>query len=313
MSFFTLYQPVHEIGARPDQGNGQNLSSRAAKEIGFSDTQEDGDKRQIFLRWRKGCMRDLRSTRINRMQRGLILGILVLFPVAALGGSPHPQELGQTSGEHDPYLVCEQGKRQSPINIVTTEHEGRHHDLVFRYQPTALHIVHDGHSFKGLSQSNSIVLFDGRSYQFLQAHFHDPSEHHIDGVSYAMEMHLVHKSSEGKLLVIGVLAQEGEEQKELARAGDWVEKQVGHRMLQSGEEVAGGYQLDLMKVLPKNREHFYAYGGSLTTPPCTEGVQWIVIKEPIELSKAQIDRFMRAYGPIARPVQPLGNREIEAQ
>jgi carbonic anhydrase len=128
-----------------------------------------------------------------------------------------------------------------------------------------------------------------------------------------MELHLVHKDSEGKLLVIGVLAQEGEEQKEFARVGAWVKKQIGHRMLQSGEEVAGAYQFDLMNVLPKNREHFYAYHGSLTTPPCTEGVQWIVLKESIELSKAQIHRFMRAYGPIARPVQPLHHRQLEAQ
>jgi carbonic anhydrase len=230
-----------------------------------------------------------------------------------LGEAPHPQDSGQTSGEHDPYLVCEQGQRQSPINIVTSEHEGKHHDLVFRYQPTSGHIVHNGHSFQALSESTRIVLLDGHSYQLLQAHFHDPSEHHIDGVSYAMELHLVHKDSEGKLLVIGVLAQEGEEQKELARLFAWVEQQIGHRMLQAGEEVAGVDQFDLMKILPKDLKHFYAYGGSLTTPPCTEGVQWIVLKEPIELSKAQINRFMQAYGPIARPVQPLHNREIKAQ
>ena len=84
-------------------------------------------------------------------------------------------------------------------------------------------------------------------------------------------------------------------------------------MLQSGEEVAGEYQFDPMKFLPKNREHFYTYEGSLTTPPCTEGVQWVVLKESIELSKDQIDRFMGAYGPIARPVHPLHNREIETQ
>jgi carbonic anhydrase len=159
-----------------------------------------------------------------------------------------------------------------------------------------------------------MVVLDGKSYQLLQGHFHDPSEHHIDGVSYAMELHLVHKDSEGKLLVIGVLAQEGGEHKELARAGAWVKKQVGHRMVQAGEEVTGSDQLfDLMKVLPKDLKHFYAYGGSLTTPPCTEGVQWIVLKEPIELSKEQISHFMQAYGPIARPVQPLRDREIQAQ
>ena len=254
-----------------------------------------------------------RSTRRHIIPRGLIFAVLCFFPTAAFGGSPHSQESGQTSGEHDPYLVCEQGKRQSPINIVTSEHEGKHHDLVFRYQPTSVHIVHDGHSFQALSESIRMVMFDGQSYHLLQGHWHDPSEHHLDGVSYAMELHLVHKDSEGKLLVIGVLAQEGEENQELARAGAWVEKQVGHRMLQAGEEVAGAYQADIMKVLPKDLKHFYAYGGSLTTPPCTEGVQWIVLKEPIELSKAQISRFMQAYGPIARPVQPLRDREIQAQ
>jgi len=110
-------------------------------------------------------------------------------------------------------------------------------------------------------------------------------------------------------MVIGVFAQEGEEHKELALAGAWVELQVGHRMLKSGEEVAGTYQFDLMKVLPKDRAHFYAYGGSLTTPPCTEGVQWVVLKEPIELSGDQVHRFIRAYGPIARPVHPPRQRD----
>jgi carbonic anhydrase len=258
-------------------------------------------------------MRASRSTRNQTIARGLVFAVLCLFPAGALGEAPHPQDSGQTSGEHDPYLVCEQGQRQSPINIVTSEHEGKHHDLVFRYQPAAMHIVHNGHSFQGLSESNRMVVFDGQSYQFLQGHFHDPSEHHLDGVSYAMELHLVHKNSAGKLLVVGVLAKEGEEQKEMARLFAWVEQQIGHRMLQAGEEVEGAYQADLMKVLPKDLKHFYAYGGSLTTPPCTEGVQWIVLKEPIELSKAQISRFMQAYGPIARPVQPLHNREIKAQ
>jgi len=258
-------------------------------------------------------MIDLRSRITNCLQRGIVLAVLCFLPSTVFGSSPPSQDSGRTSGTNDPYLICEQGKRQSPVNIVTSEHEDKHHDLVFRYQSTALHVIHDGHSLKAFSESNSMVLLDGHSYQFLQFHFHDPSEHHIDGVAYPMELHLVHKDSEGTVLVIGVLAQEGEEHKELAQAGAWIEKQVGHRLLQAGEEVAGAYQLSLMKVLPEDLEHFYAYSGSLTTPPCTEGVQWIVFKEPIELSKDQIYRFMRAYGPTARPVQPLRNREIETQ
>ena len=254
-----------------------------------------------------------RSRIMNSLYSGIVLATLCLFPSGVFAGSPHSQESKQVTEENDPYLVCEQGKRQSPINIVTAEHADTHHDLVFRYQPTSMHVVHDGHSFKGLAESNSLVFFDGHSYQFLQLHFHDPSEHHFDGRSFPMEMHLVHKDSKGKLLVIGVLIQEGEEHHEINLAGAWVKQQVGHRMLESGEEVTGAYKFDLMKVLPKPREHFYAYSGSLTTPPCTEGVQWIVLKEPIELSKEQIDRFMKAYGPIARPVQPLRDRTIEAQ
>ena len=242
-----------------------------------------------------------RSTRSHIIPRGLVFAVLCLFPGAALGEAPHSQDSGQTSGEHDPYLVCEQGQRQSPINIVTSEHEGNHHDLVFRYQPAAMHIVHNGHSFQGLSESNRMVVFDGQSYQFLQGHFHDPSEHHLDGVSYAMELHLVHKNSAGKLLVVGVLAKEGEEQKEMARLFAWVEQQIGHRMLQAGEEVEGAYQADLMKVLPKDLKNFYAYGGSLTTPPCTEGVQWIVLKEPIELSSADQPLYASLWSHRATP------------
>jgi carbonic anhydrase len=257
-------------------------------------------------------MEDRQSTIITSLYSGILFAALCLVPSAVLGNSSHTPESGQVSEKNDPYLVCEQGKRQSPINIVTSEYEGIHHDLVFRYKPTTIHVVHDGHSFKGLSKSNSLAIFNGHSYQFLQVHFHDPSEHHINGTRYPMEMHLVHKDSDGKLLVIGVLARIGEEHKEIALAGAWVEQQVGHRMLQAGEEVAGAYQFNPMKVLPKNRERFYAYGGSLTTPPCTEGVQWIVLKESIEVSKEQVASFMKAYGPIARPVQPLRDREIQA-
>ena len=285
----------------------------ALTRVSYQKSAKVPSKAYFFQFWSMGRMVDQRSTNTNFFQRGILLAVLFLFPSAAFGSSSHAQESRQGSEKNDPYLACEQGKRQSPINIVTSVREDRHHDLVFRYQPTAMHVVHDGHSYKGLSASNSLVLFDGQSYQFLQFHFHDPSEHHMDGTSYPMEMHLVHKNSEGKLLVIGVLAQEGEEHKELAQAGAWVKEQVGHRMLQSGEEIAGAYQFDLMKVLPNDLKHFYAYGGSLTTPPCTEGVQWVVLKEPIELSGDQIHRFIRAYGPIARPVQPLHDREIQAQ
>jgi len=112
-------------------------------------------------------MVDRRSLIANCLQGGIVLAVLCFLPSVVFGSSPPSQDSGQTSGKNDPFLVCEQGKRQSPVNIVTLEHENMHHDLVFRYKPSTMHIVHDGHTFKGLSESNSLVLLDGHSYQFL--------------------------------------------------------------------------------------------------------------------------------------------------
>jgi carbonic anhydrase len=132
----------------------------------------------------------------------------------------------------------------------------------------------------------------------------------IDGISYAMEMHLVHKNSQNQILVVGVLIQLGSENHEIIRAGDWIQRKLGHRSVQEGEDVTGEFMLDVMKLLPQNQSHYFTYEGSLTTAPCTEGVTWVVLKQPIEVSQDQVRRFVRAYGHTAREVQALEGREI---
>lgn len=243
----------------------------------------------------------------------IVLFALCLFPALVFGGTTADAPATHASGQKNPYLICEKGKRQSPINISSSHNAHGHHTLEFRYQPMPMSVIHDGHSYKALADDTSKVLLDGHPYTLAQFHAHDPSEHEIDGVDYAMEFHLVHKNAEGRLLVVGVLVNEGGTNAELAQAGAWVEKQIGHRLPQPGEKVSGTYRFNPMSILPKDRSHFYTYDGSLTTVPCTEGVQWVVLHEPIELSAKQLNRFIKAYGPIARDLQPIFDRVIEDQ
>ena len=256
-------------------------------------------------------------TRQSRRTTGLayalvFLGSMLAIPNYAEAGSPqHSPPI--TGGLHnDPYLICEKGKRQSPIDISSTTLQDTQGDLIFRYVPTNIHVVHDGHSVQAINEAPSMVIYRGASYHLLQLHFHEPSEHHIDGISYAMEMHLVHKNSQGQILVVGVLIQPGAENQEILRAGDWIRQRLGHRTVERGEEVTGAFMLDVMKLLPRNQRDYFTYEGSLTTAPCTEGVTWVVLKQPIEVSPLQVERFVHAYGHTARAVQSLEGREIRS-
>ena len=143
----------------------------------------------------------------------------------------------------------------------------------------------------------------GTRYELMQLHFHTPSEHTIDERHGAMEVHFVHRDSAGKLAVIGVLLREGAENSDLERVVANIPQSIGKAAALPGE----GF--DPMRLLPPNRDH-WSYSGSLTTPPCSEDVTWIVMKDPIELSRAQLDGFVAKLHHNARPVQPIGTRGI---
>ena len=207
------------------------------------------------------------------------------------------------------YMACETGRQQSPINIEMPQHGESQEDLTFHYQPTPLRVRNNGHTIQVNYQGGSYLRLNGQSYKLRQFHFHDPSEHHIDGKIYPMEMHLVHQDDGGHTLVVGILLAFGKENQVFARAGDLLEEQTGHRLSSKVGEVSIDAPINVMDLLPSNTHHF-SYHGSLTTPPCSEGVQWIVLKTPIEISKIQSERFITTIGPNARPIQPLGEREI---
>ncbi|WP_318617069.1 carbonic anhydrase family protein [Sporosarcina sp. YIM B06819] len=221
---------------------------------------------------------------------------------------------GETGPEHwgnlDPQnAVCTNGEEQSPINIETakTEKDDKVEELKFNYAPTKFSLANNGHTIQGnpAALDNSIVL-DGEEYKLAQFHFHTPSEHQFDGKNFDMEVHLVHKSASNELAVIGLMIKEGATNTALEQSWKVLPKKVTTKDVKVTEAI------DLMGLLPENKQTF-RYEGSLTTPPCSEEVEWIVLEQPIEMSKEQIDLFRQIFKDNHRPVQPLNEREVEIE
>ena len=213
-------------------------------------------------------------------------------------GEVGPQAWGGMRAE---FSLCASGKRQSPIDI----REGIAVDLEpirFNYQSTSFGVIDNGHTVQvNLSPGNSIEI-GGRRFELLQFHFHRPSEERIDGRQFDMVAHLVHKDSEGKFAVVAVLLDRGSVQP--------VVQMVWNNLpLEKMQEMKARTTMDLNQLLPADRR-YYTYMGSLTTPPCSEGVQWVVMRSPVTVSPEQVDIFSRMYPMNARPLQSASGRRI---
>ena len=205
--------------------------------------------------------------------------------------------------------ACTNGEEQSPINIETakTEKDDEVEELKFNYAPTNFSLANNGHTIQGnpAAIDNSIVV-DGEEYKLAQFHFHTPSEHQFNGQNFDMELHLVHKSASNELAVIGLMIKEGAANSALEQSWKVLPKEVTTKDVKVTEAI------DLMGLLPENKQTF-RYEGSLTTPPCSEEVKWIVLEQPIEMSKEQINLFRQIFEDNHRPVQPLNDREVEIE
>ncbi len=202
-------------------------------------------------------------------------------------------------GEVSP--TCATGKDQSPIALSSTHVKAQTPPtpLEFSWSKSTGELVDTGHSYQvNLPPGNSIT-YGGTKFELLQFHFHTPSEHTLNGKAAPMEVHFVHKSAEGKLAVVGILLAHGTAPSPFAP--------VLTALPPSGEKKS--VEVDLPAMLPKSHAHFL-YDGSLTTPPCSEGVQWIVLRTEEPLSGAEIDAFRKKYAKNARPVQPLKGRTV---
>lgn len=240
------------------------------------------------------------------MAAGMMLGVLSLTNLVWAAGAHwgyEGKEGPERWGKLDPeFSTCADGRNQSPIDL-TAMVEGELPDIDIRYQPGGEAVVNNGHTVQVNYAPGSTILVDGHRFELKQFHFHSPSENTIDGRSFPLEAHFVHADAEGNLAVIAVLFQEGKENTALKSA--W-RKMPSH----AGEPVPLAQQMDAAALLPEDRD-YYRFNGSLTTPPCSEGVWWLVMKSRVSASKAQIAKFSQAMGhPNNRPVQPLNARMI---
>ncbi len=200
------------------------------------------------------------------------------------------------------FEVCGSGKFQSPIDIQTTELSKSDREIKLNYQPSAINVVNNGHTIQANYDSGSYAEIDGKRYDLLQFHFHSPSEHKIDSKPADMVAHLVHKAEDGELAVIGILFKEGHENKFLKPIWENLPQKSGGKVSSSSAIVASN-------MLPNSTKHYH-YTGSLTTPPCSEGVNWNVLATTVEASPEQIRAFTSIFEKSVRPVQPIFDRMV---
>ncbi|OYQ41659.1 hypothetical protein CHU94_04580 [Rhodoferax sp. TH121] len=231
----------------------------------------------------------------------------------AHGGDVHWSYEGETGPQawaklKPEFNVCAIGKRQSPINIEEGNTlQGPAEPVKFNYVPSNGTVINNGHTIQVDVQGENNITVRGTRYRLLQFHFHSPSEEQINGQRAAMVAHLVHKNDEGQLAVVAVLLQPGE-------ANPLIDKVWTYMPLDAGDRVRMPRELlNLNELLPAD-QRYYQFMGSLTTPPCTEGVLWMVLKQPSPLSRSQLKLFTQLYPNNARPVQALNSRPVrEAQ
>ena len=214
-------------------------------------------------------------------------------------GDGGPQSWGRLKPEFE---KCSSGARQSPIDIrdgIKVQLDA----VQFDYKPSGFRVIDNGHTVQvNVAAGNSIEVM-GRRYDLLQFHFHRPSEERINGRQFDMVAHLVHKDVEGRLAVVAVLLDRGSAQ-------PLVQTIWNNLPLEKGDEVAAKGALDMNALLPADRSYF-TYMGSLTTPPCSEGVLWMVMRNPVPISDEQIAIFTRLYPMNARPIQSASGRLIK--
>ena len=227
----------------------------------------------------------------------------------ALAEAPHwsygphagPAEWGDLQKE---FTTCKLGKTQSPIDI----RGAKTADLPaikFDYKPVPLRVIDNGHTIQVNYAKGSSIEVGGTRYELVQFHFHKPSEERIEGKTHDMVVHLVHAGADGKLAVVAVMLDKGGSSALIDSIWKNLPKEKGK------ESQVGTVDIDAARLLPENRG-YYTFQGSLTTPPCSEGVRWLVLKTPVKIADAQVDAFGKVYSMNARPTQPINGRAIQA-
>lgn len=235
----------------------------------------------------------------------LIAAVAIIWNTTAL--AQHWGYSGEAAPENwsklDPkFAVCGIGRNQSPIDL-TGFVEAELKPLKLEYKAGASDIVNNGHTVQIDYAPGSALTVDGRRFELKQFHFHSPSENRIGGKQFPLEGHFVHADKDGNLAVVAVMFREG-------AANPFLAKLWEKMPAKAGEKAALPAGLSAASLLPADRD-YYRFNGSLTTPPCSEGVWWLVIKKTATVSKAQVEQFAKAVGfANNRPVQPVNARPV---
>jgi carbonic anhydrase len=210
-------------------------------------------------------------------------------------------------GDLDPaYAACQSGKEQSPIDIRNAK-KAHLPDLRFEYKRGPLHIINNGFTAVRVNYAagnGNYLIVGGTRYELRQFHFHRPSEEQIGGKPFDMVIHLMHKSSDGQMAGVAILVKAGRPNATVEKLWKYMPKTPGK------EQLIAGVEVNPEGLLPRNIA-YYKYMGSLTAPPCSEGVTWFVLNTPVEVTTEEIEAFARLYPHDVRPVQPLNGRVVE--
>lgn len=214
-------------------------------------------------------------------------------------GSEGPANWGRLSKA---YEVCGIGRQQSPIDI-TGQKSAKLPPIKLDYRATPISVVNNGHTIQVNHAPGSTMRIGAETYKLLQFHFHTPSEHKAGGKQFAGEAHFVHQNADGELAVLSVLIEIGEENEFL--------RPIWASMPDSkGTNSYPTTMVDPNDFLPAGRAYSH-YIGSLTTPPCSEGVKWYVLRQRVTMSQRQVEEFRKIISANARPVQAMHNRLLQ--
>ena len=240
-----------------------------------------------------------------------IIGCVLALAAAVAAQEQHPAHTWDYGKLHGPshwgesepgFAQCSNGHHQCPIDIRNPQ-KADLPPIQFDYKPSTLDIIDNGHTIMINYGPGSFMFVGGKKYELKQFHFHRPSEEKINGKAYEMTVHLVHADQQGTLAVIAILIQNGQDNPLVHELWNDLPKE------KDKEEHFNNIQIDVARLLPANRG-YYTFDGSLTTPPCSEGVMWYVLKHPVTVTAAEIEQFSKLYRDNARPTQLLYGRVV---
>ncbi|MBI2602183.1 MAG: carbonic anhydrase family protein [Deltaproteobacteria bacterium] len=217
----------------------------------------------------------------------------------AYDGPQGPSHWGELSEE---YLTCKKGQQQSPIDLGTAKISTKIPELKISYGESSVSLINNGHTIVGNYSPGSKIEIGPKTFELKHFLFHSPSEHQVSGAPYPISMHLVHENQAGELVVATVFFEESNKQNPYLQ-------QIWEELPQRNGSHGPAVNMNITSLLPEKRD-FYTYQGSLTTPPCTEGVTWFIFKHSVRISSNQIDQFQVIYANNARPIQPTKGRQV---